>query len=182
MNPVRVSKFLSLVLRHKPDTIGIELDPEGWADVGALLAGMAQKGTAIDFDQLVEVVETNDKRRFAFNEDRSRIRAVQGHSQSVELGYEPMQPPAKLFHGTVARFLPSIRDEGLKKGRRQYVHLSPDRDTATTVGARRGDPVILTVDTGRMHADGHCFYRADNGVWLTDHVPPGYIDGANEHK
>lgn len=176
MNPVRVSKFLSLVLRHKPDTIGIALDAQGWADVGDLLSGMAKKGTAIGFDQLVEVVETNDKRRFAFNEDRTLIRAVQGHSQEVELGYAPMQPPAELFHGTVERFLSSIREQGLKRGRRQYVHLSPDRDTAIKVGARRGDPVILTIDTGRMHADGHSFYRADNGVWLTDHVPPGYID------
>ena len=176
MNPVRVSKFLSLVLRHRPDTIGITLDAQGWADVGDLLAGMAGKGTRIGFDQLVEVVATNDKRRFAFNEDRTRIRAVQGHSRDVDLGYAPVAPPDQLFHGTVARFLPAIRDEGLNKGRRQYVHLSPDRETATKVGARRGDPVILTVDTARMSADGHTFYRADNGVWLTDHVPPGYID------
>ncbi len=177
MNPTRTSKFLSLILRHRPETIGITLDAEGWADVDALLAGMARNGTTLSFDELIELVETNDKRRFAFNGDESAIRAVQGHSREVELGYEPVTPPARLYHGTVEKFLDPIREGGLKRGRRQYVHLSLDRETATKVGSRRGAPVILTIDCAAMEADGHVFYRADNGVWLTDHVPPHYISG-----
>ena len=175
MNPIQASKFLSLILRHRPETVGITLDAEGWADVDALLTGMARKGTRLSFDELVEIVESNDKARFTFNEDQTGIRAVQGHSREVELGYDPIAPPAELFHGTVERYLAAIREGGLKRGRRQYVHLSPDRETAAKVGARRGRPVILTIDSAAMHADGDIFYRADNGVWLTDHVPPRFI-------
>lgn len=177
MNNVRIGKFLSLVLRHTPEAAGITLDAEGWTDVAALLDGLERAGRGIDFDQLAELVETNDKRRYAFNGDRTRIRAVQGHSRDVDLGYPPEEPPALLYHGTVARFLESIRAEGIKRGDRHHVHLSPDRETATRVGARRGKPVILTIDSARMWADGHIFHRADNGVWLTEHVPPDYIAG-----
>lgn len=177
MDPTRTSKFLSLVLRHRPDRVGIVLDEAGWTDVGALLKGMSRAGHGIGLDQLVALVKANDKKRFAFNDDRTRIRAVQGHSQDVDLGYAPATPPDRLFHGTVARFVPSIRIEGLTPGDRQQVHLSPDRATAETVGRRRGKPVVLTIDSARMVADGHVFHIADNGVWLVDLVPPGFIVG-----
>jgi putative RNA 2'-phosphotransferase len=172
---VRTSKFLSLILRHRPEAAGIGLDAEGWAEVAALLAGMARRGHAIDFEDLVRIVETNDKRRYAFNPDRSRIRAVQGHSRTVDLGYPPMEPPEYLFHGTVARFIEPIRAEGLRPGSRQHVHLSPDRETADKVGRRRGQPVILTIGSRAMAAQSHRFWRADNGVWLTLHVPAEFI-------
>ncbi|MCG8542907.1 MAG: RNA 2'-phosphotransferase [Alphaproteobacteria bacterium] len=175
MDTTRISKFLSLVLRHKPEAAGIELDAEGWADVAELVDGMAKAGRAVDMAQLIQVVESNDKQRFAFNDDHSRIRAVQGHSRPVALGYAPSVPPDRLYHGTVARFLPAIRKQGLKPGRRQHVHLSLDRATAEKVGARRGRPVILTVDSHRMARDRYVFYLADNGVWLTDRVPAEYI-------
>ena len=175
MDAIRISKFLSLILRHKPEAAGIELDAEGWIDVADLLDGMAKAGRAVDLAQLVQVVESNDKQRFAFNDDRSRIRAVQGHSRPVDLGYAPSPPPDRLHHGTVARFLPAIRKQGLKPGRRRHVHLSPDRATAEKVGARRGRPVVLTIDSRRMGRDRYVFYRADNGVWLTDRVPAEYI-------
>ena len=175
MDAIRISKFLSLILRHKPEAAGIELDAEGWADVADLLDGMAKAGRAVDLAQLIQVVESNDKQRFAFNDDRSRIRAVQGHSRPVALGYAPSAPPDRLYHGTVARFLPAIRKQGLKPGRRRHVHLSPDRATAETVGVRRGQPIILTVDSRRMARDRYVFYLADNGVWLTDRVPAAYV-------
>lgn len=175
VNTVRVSKFLSLILRHKPETIGITLDSEGWANVDALLAGLAERGTGLSLEQLVEIVESNDKRRFALNEAQTRIRAVQGHSIDVNLDYAPLEPSARLYHGTVARFLQSIRESGLRPGSRQYVHLSPDIETAIAVGERRGKPVVLHIDAAAMDADGHRFYQAANGVWLTDHVPVRYI-------
>jgi putative RNA 2'-phosphotransferase len=175
MRDVRASKFLSLILRHRPEAAGIGLDAEGWADVGALLAGMARRGHALGFEDLVRVVETNDKRRFAFNEDRSRIRAVQGHSRAVDLGYAPTEPPEYLFHGTVGRFVDSIRAQGLVPGARRHVHLSPDRQTAEKVGRRRGQPVILTIGSRTMAEARHLFWRADNGVWLALHVPVEFI-------
>jgi putative RNA 2'-phosphotransferase len=175
MDLVRTSKFLSLILRHKPEAAGIALDAEGWADVEALLAGMRRHGHPLRLEELVEVVATNDKRRFALSADRTRIRAVQGHSRAVELGYPPVPPPERLFHGTVARFLGSIRGQGLVPGRRQHVHLSPTREVAETVGRRRGAPVVLTVDSAAMAGAGHAFYRAENGVWLTLHVPAAFI-------
>jgi putative RNA 2'-phosphotransferase len=172
----RISKFLSLVLRHRPDTIGIALDREGWVAVDTLLAGCRVHGHDITRALLDDVVATNPKRRFAFSEDGSRIRANQGHSVEVELGYRPQQPPDVLFHGTIADFLPAIRAEGLCKMRRHHVHLSPDAATAAVVGRRRGAPVVLRVLAGRMHGDGHVFFLSDNGVWLTDTVAPRYID------
>lgn len=175
MNPIKVSKFLSLILRHKPETVGIALDDGGWAEVAELLPAMAQHGTELSFDELVKVVETNDKQRFSFNEDRTRIRAAQGHSKQVELGYAPAVPPNRLFHGSVAKFLGSIREQGLVPGSRQQVHLSVDVETAERVGQRRGQPVVLTIDAAAMQADGHAFFVSDNGVWLTDKVPPRYI-------
>ncbi|MEM8713422.1 MAG: RNA 2'-phosphotransferase [Planctomycetota bacterium] len=172
---VRLSKFLSLVLRHKPQTIGIELDPEGWVDVDVLLAGAAAHGRSMDRATLEEVVATNSKKRFALSEDGTRIRANQGHSVKVDLGLEPKTPPATLFHGTVPAALDSIRTEGLQKRSRHHVHLSKDRETATVVGARRGEPIILEIDAAAMHAAGHVFFLSENGVWLTDAVPAQFI-------
>ncbi|TFV48916.1 RNA 2'-phosphotransferase [Blastococcus sp. TF02A-35] len=167
MDVVRASKRLSYVLRHRPDSVGLELDPAGWADVDRLLAALH-----LTREQLERVVATNDKRRFELRGDR--IRAVQGHSVAVELGYAPERPPPVLFHGTVERFLPSILAEGLRPGRRHAVHLSPDVATARTVGARRGRPVVLRVDAARLADDGTTFSRSANGVWLVDAVPPSY--------
>jgi putative RNA 2'-phosphotransferase len=175
MNDVRTSKFLALVLRHKPETVGIDLDPEGWADVDALLAGMKRKGHALSPEGLARIVETNNKRRYAFNDDRSKIRAVQGHSRAVDVGLAPVAPPDRLFHGTVERFVPSICDKGLVRGTRLHVHLSADRDTAALVGRRRGQPVVLTVDSRAMADRHHVFYLSENGVWLTEHVPVTFI-------
>jgi putative RNA 2'-phosphotransferase len=172
---VATSKFLSLVLRHRPDVIGITLDAEGWVPVEDLLAACAQHGRAISREQLNVVVCTNDKQRFAFSADGSRIRANQGHSVPIDLGLVSVQPPELLYHGTVPRFLESIHQEGLTKGNRHHVHLSPDMETATKVGQRRGRPVILVIEAGRMFRDGHEFYQSENGVWLTDAVPPEYI-------
>jgi putative RNA 2'-phosphotransferase len=172
---VATSKFLSLVLRHRPDVIGIELDVEGWVSVEDLLAACAQHGRAITREQLDAVVRTNDKQRFALSADGSRMRANQGHSLPIDLGLVPVEPPELLYHGTVPRFLESIRRDGLTKGNRHHVHLSPDIQTATKVGQRRGRPIVLVVAAGRMFRDGHKFYRSENGVWLTDSVPPGFL-------
>ena len=166
---------MSLVLRHKPETIGIKLDPNGWADVDELLAGINAKGIKIDFELLEDVVLTNDKQRFTFDETCSRIRANQGHSVEVDLELTPLAPPELLFHGTVAPSIPGILANGLQKMNRQHVHLSKDLDTAVIVGKRRGNPLILQIAAGKMHADGHTFYRSQNGVWLCDFVPPHYL-------
>jgi putative RNA 2'-phosphotransferase len=173
---VRISKFLSLVLRHKPEELGLELDAAGWVPVNDLLEAAAFHGMKFSREQLDEVVRTNEKKRFAFSADGRMIRANQGHSVEVELGYEPAVPPPILYHGTVERFLPSIRKQGLIKGNRQHVHLSPDVDTAIGVGNRRGKPVVLKVSSGQMQADGFAFYLSANGVWLTDHVPVRYLE------
>ena len=172
----RISKFMSLVLRHRPEVAELELDAAGYVAVDDLLAALAAKGLALTRQDLDAVVASNDKKRFAFDETGARIRAVQGHSIDVDLGYAPAAPPERLFHGTVGRFLESIGTEGLKPGGRQFVHLSPDRETATAVGSRRGKPVVLVVAAGRMAGEGHLFYLASNGVWLTDRVPPEFIE------
>jgi putative RNA 2'-phosphotransferase len=171
----RISKFLSLVLRHRPDKIGLALDPAGWVEIDLLLAALARSGMRLTREELEHVVATDDKRRYAVSEDGRRIRASQGHSVEVALGYVPAEPPEILYHGTAERNLPSIRVQGLVKGRRHHVHLSADRETAIRVGQRYGRPVVLCVRAGAMHGDGHSFYRSDNGVWLTDEVPPAYL-------
>lgn len=173
---VRLSKFLSLVLRHEPEKIGIVLDANGWVAVDDLLAAAARAGTSISREQLDQVVVTNDKKRFAFSSDGSRIRASQGHSVEVDLGLAPVVPPERLYHGTATRFVESIRAEGLRAQSRQHVHLSPDEETAIKVGQRHGKPVVLVVRAGAMHQAGHVFYRSENGVWLTEAVPPGYLE------
>jgi putative RNA 2'-phosphotransferase len=172
---VRVSKRLSYVLRHHPESVGIQLDGAGWVDVAELLAALRASGLELTRAELEHVVATNDKRRFAFDGGGTRIRASQGHSVAVSLGYEPAAPPAVLFHGTVERNLAAIRAEGLRPGNRHAVHLSPDPETARAVGARRGRPTVLRVDAARMSADGWSFTRSANGVWLVDAVPPSYL-------
>lgn len=177
---VRTSKFLSRVLRHAPESVGLALDEAGWVDVQALLGAARRAGVALDRATLHRVVAENDKQRFALSADGTRIRASQGHSVRVELGLEPTEPPEVLFHGTAERSVDSIRAEGLRPGRRTHVHLSADEATAVAVGGRHGRPVVLRVHAGRMHAAGHAFYRSDNGVWLTDAVPAAYLDFPGE--
>jgi putative RNA 2'-phosphotransferase len=172
---VRISKRLSFVLRHRPDSIGLRLDDAGWVDVDELLGALADGGLRLTRAELDAVVAGNDKQRFAFDASGTRIRASQGHSVPVALGYRPATPPDVLFHGTVERFLTAILAEGLRPGSRHAVHLSPDVVTARTVGGRRGRPVILRVDAAAMVADGTAFTRSANGVWLTDAVPPRYV-------
>jgi putative RNA 2'-phosphotransferase len=173
---VRVSKFLSLVLRHDPGHIGLRLDEAGWADVDELLAGAAGAGVRFDRATLERVVAENDKKRFSLSPDGTRIRASQGHSVNVALGLEPRTPPERLYHGTASRFVESIRESGLHSAARTHVHLSADEATARNVGQRHGKPVVLTIAAGRMHRDGRLFFRSENGVWLTDAVPVEYIE------
>jgi putative RNA 2'-phosphotransferase len=169
------SKLLSYVLRHRPDSIGLALDAHGWAEIGELLACLAAHNKPVDRALLERVVAENDKQRFAFSEDGSRIRASQGHSIDVDLQLRAAEPPAVLYHGTASRFLKSILASGLRAGARHHVHLSADRETAIRVGARHGFPAVLVVDAARMHADGIAFYQSDNGVWLTGDVKPSYL-------
>ncbi|MGW3493315.1 RNA 2'-phosphotransferase [Streptomyces sp. NPDC001020] len=170
---VKVSKYLSKHLRHQPERIGLTLDEGGWVEIDNLLAAAASHGFRITRDELEHLVATNDKKRFAV--DGTRIRASQGHSIEVDLGLPPATPPAYLYHGTVARHLGTIRTEGLRPMNRHDVHLSPDRETAARVGARRGRPVVLAVDAGAMQRDGLVFHVSANGVWLTKAVPPRYL-------
>jgi putative RNA 2'-phosphotransferase len=167
---VGASQRLSYVLRHHPDSVGLILDDAGWADVEALLRALGWTRT-----QLEQVVAGNDKQRFAFDDTGARIRASQGHSVPVDLGYAPAQPPDELFHGTVERFLDGILAEGLRPGNRHAVHLSPDVETARRVGARRGRPVVLRVDAAALATEGAVFSRSANGVWLVDAVPPRHV-------
>jgi putative RNA 2'-phosphotransferase len=175
IDPVQLSKFLSFVLRHKPDAIGLTLSQDGWVEVDDLLQKANAAGTPFGREELLRVVATSDKERFSVSEDGSRVRAAQGHSLSVELGLRLQEPPAVLYHGTATRFLESIRSSGLKPQARQQVHLSSDEATAELVGRRHGKPIVLKVDARAMHATGFLFYIADNGVWLTDEVPPKFL-------
>jgi putative RNA 2'-phosphotransferase len=170
-----ISKLLSYILRHSPETIGLKLDENGWADVNELIAKFDLYDKRIDFELLDYIVENNDKKRFAFNDDKTRIRASQGHSIAVELNLNQAEPLAYLYHGTIEKFLSDIKSQGLEKMTRQHVHLSADRETANKVGGRRGKPVILTINSGAMHRAGYKFYLSANNVWLTDVVPVEYI-------
>ena len=172
---VRTSKLLSRILRHDPGSVGLTLGPGGWVAVDDLLAALRARGRPIDRALLEHVVATNDKRRFAFDPTGTRIRASQGHSVGVDLGLTPVVPPAELYHGTAERTAPVIAAEGIRKMRRDHVHLSPDLATATRVGARHGRPHVFVVDAAAMHRAGHQFFLSDNGVWLTEHVPPEYL-------
>jgi putative RNA 2'-phosphotransferase len=172
---VRLSKYLAKYLRHAPHKIGLTLQPGGWVPVVDLLNAARKHGFFISYEDLIECVKTNDKQRYAFNESGDLIRANQGHSVKVDLQLEEREPPETLYHGTVKWFMASILKNGLVRGKRHDVHLSKDVETATKVGARRGKQVILRIDAGRMHRDGHKFYLSANGVWLTDAVPPEYL-------
>ncbi|WP_170775907.1 RNA 2'-phosphotransferase [Ruegeria lacuscaerulensis] len=169
------SKFLARVLRHQPELIGLKLGVGGWVLIDDLLRGMKRAGHRLSWEDLERIVQDNDKRRFTLSDDGKRIRAAQGHSVEVDLLLEPQEPPAELFHGTAKANLDSIWSDGIKAGRRQQVHLSSDPETATRVGQRHGRPVVLKVAADAMYEDGHLFWRADNGVWLTDYVPPQYL-------
>ncbi len=171
----RLSKLLSLVLRHDPAHLGLTLDDQGWVSVDALLTQARAHQVPLTCEGLLHLVATNGKQRFRLSDNQQRIRASQGHSVAVDLGYVPVGPPAALYHGTAERNLHVVLAQGLLKMDRRHVHLSADSATARQVGSRHGAPVVLVVDTARMHADGHPFYQADNGVWLTDAVPPQYL-------
>ena len=177
-----VSKFLSLVLRHQPEKVGITLDLEGWVSVSALLDALGKHGLDLTPDELRELVRANDKQRFTISPDGLFIRANQGHSVEVELGYEPKPPPPVLYHGTAERFLSSIREQGLSRGQRHHVHLSEQRETATAVGRRYGKPVVLSIASEEMHREGHLFFQSANGVWLTEHVPSRYITFGEDNR
>jgi putative RNA 2'-phosphotransferase len=172
---VRISKYLSKHLRHQPERLGLELAPGGWVAIDALLAACAQHGFPISRAELAEVVADNDKQRFAFDPSGTLIRAQQGHSVEIDLQLERAAPPPVLYHGTVERNLPAIFEHGLLKMQRHHVHLSADVATATKVGGRRGQAVVLVVDAGAMEQAGFSFFRSGNGVWLAEHVPPQYL-------
>jgi putative RNA 2'-phosphotransferase len=175
VNRVRLSKRLAFVLRHDPGSVGLTLDPAGWVAVDDLLAALAVHGTVVSRQELERLVASSDQQRFAFDDSRTRIRANQGHSAPVDLGYAPEAPPAVLFHGTPVRNLAPILAGGLRPGGRHAVHLSPDVPTARRVGRRRGPCAVLQVDAGALHADGVAFTRSPNGVWLVAAVPPAYL-------
>lgn len=172
MDLTKTSRFISLILRHKPEEIGISLDEHGWANVDELI-----RGVNIDMKTLEYIVATDDKQRYSFNEDKTLIRANQGHSILVDVELEEAQPPEFLWHGTGEKYKQDIIRDGLIPKSRLYVHLSSDMETAITVGKRHGNVVLLRVDALKMYEDGHKFYLSKNGVWLTKHVPTTYLSG-----
>jgi putative RNA 2'-phosphotransferase len=172
----KISKFLSLILRHKPEVIGLTLDENGWANIEELLEKSARNGNSYTLGELEEVVKTNEKKRFAFNESNTKIRAGQGHSIKVEMNFEEKIPPEILYHGTAERNVESILKNGLQKMKRHHVHLSADTETARTVGIRYGKPVIFKIDTKKMLGDNFVFYISANGVWLVEIVPPEFLE------
>ncbi|MCB8921494.1 MAG: RNA 2'-phosphotransferase [Ardenticatenaceae bacterium] len=171
----RYSKFLSLVLRHRPERIGLTLDDGGWADVTELLYKANAANVPLTPELLQQVVAENNKQRFAFNQDGTRLRASQGHSIPVDLGLTPVTPPPILYHGTATKYMASIQQQGLRPCRRHHVHLSGDGETAVAVGQRHGTPMVLIIQAEQMYQAGYAFYRSANGIWLTDHVPSTYI-------
>lgn len=171
----KTSKFLSYILRHHPELINLNLDENGWANVDELIIKSTNDSQGFTFEELDEIVETNDKKRFIFNEDKTRIRANQGHSIDINLALIPQQPPEFLYHGTAQSNIDSILEKGIEKRNRQHVHLSQDIETATKVGMRHGKPIILTINTEKMFDDGIEFYLSENNVWLTDFVDIKYI-------
>lgn len=172
---VTLSKFLSLVLRHRPESIGITLDEQGWTDVDELLQKAQAAGVPLTIAVLKNIVATNTKKRFSFNETFDKIRANQGHSVAVDLGLTAQQPPEILYHGTSRRAVASILKSGVVKGKRHHVHLSEDIKTARSVGQRHGTPVVFEVRAGQLFRNGALFYLSENGVWLTDQVPAIYL-------
>ncbi len=174
-----MSKFISLILRHHPEAAYIELDEHGWADVDKLIKGIKRTGKKMNMELLEEIVRTDNKQRYSFNEDKTRIRANQGHSISVDVGLKEQEPPVFLYHGTAVGFYQRIQEQGLKPMRRLYVHLSKDVETAVNVGKRHGKPIVLKIHSGDMYRDGQTFYLSENGVWLTKNVAPKYFEQIN---
>lgn len=175
MSLTDTSKFMSLILRHKPETIGISLDEHGWANVDELIAGIARTHK-FNMDILEEIVRTDNKQRYSFNEDKTLIRANQGHSIPVDVELDEAEPPAELWHGTGEKYVSSIDKQGLIPKSRLYVHLSKDEETAMNVGKRHGKPVLYKVKAGDMYKDGYKFFLSKNGVWLTKEVPVKYLE------
>ncbi len=174
-NALKLSRFLSLILRHAPESIGLELDSQGWAKISQLLPLLKKRGFNLSFNELASIVQSNNKQRFIISEDKQKIRANQGHSIPIDLGYAEQKPPAILLHGTATRFIESIFQQGLTKQKRHHVHLSTDLSTAVSVGKRYGKAVILCIDAQTMYEHGYRFYLSTNGVWLTEQVPVDYI-------
>lgn len=172
----KISKRLSYILRHRPDSVGLELQDGGWLQVNDLVVALERTGKPVSRDVLERVVAENDKQRFEFSHDKSRIRARQGHSAEVDLGYEPVIPPDVLYHGAATKNLDSILEQGLLKGGRHHVHMSTSKETMRQVAMRHGKPVLLSIDARRMHADGHEFFVTGNSVWLTESVPAKYLE------
>ena len=175
MNLTEISKYMSLILRHKPEAIGITLDEHGWANVDELIEGIA-KEKEFNMEMLEEIVRTDEKRRYSFNEDKTLIRANQGHSIPVDVELDEVEPPETLWHGSAAKFEAAIDREGLIPKSRLYVHLSKDKETAVKVGKRHGKPVLYIVRSAEMAKDGYKFYLSKNGVWLTKEVPVRYLE------
>lgn len=172
---IKISKFISLVLRHKPETIGLTLDDTGWANIDELIDKLNNSGFKVTNDILNHIVLTNSKKRFSFNETKTKIRANQGHSLDIDLNLKEANPPEHLFHGTSEKNVASILTDGLNKQNRQHVHLSRDKETAITVGKRHGRPRVFIVAAGQMREEGYSFYLSDNNVWLIDEVPAKYL-------
>jgi putative RNA 2'-phosphotransferase len=172
---IKISKFLSLILRHKPESIGVSMSPHGWVKIDELIRAAQKHRIHLTKKLIDEVIKTNDKQRFTYSSDGESIRANQGHSVNIELELQPSTPPDTLYHGTAIRFMKEIRKTGLLKMNRQYVHLSLKKTTAYDVGKRQGKPIILTIDAQTMNQDGYEFYLSKNGVWLTKHVPSQYL-------
>lgn len=176
---VNLSRYISFILRHRPDTIGLSLDKHGYIDVQDLINGIKENNDFyIDLDILKFIVETDNKKRYSFSEDGTKIRANQGHSVKVDLGLKEVKPPSILYHGTGEKYLESILKEGLKSKSRMYVHLFSDIDTAISVGKRHGEPIVLGIDAERMYKDEYKFYLSENGIFLAESVPVKYINVA----
>ena len=173
---IRLSKFISLVLRHRPEIISLKLDDHGWCNVGELIDQLNRHGKSITHDILQDIVNTDTKQRYSYNENHTKIRANQGHSIKVDLELKEEEPPEFLYHGTVEKFVGSIMRNGLQKRQRQFVHMSYDIETAEAVARRKGDPVILKIHSGKMFCDGYNFYKSKNNVWLCNSVPSNYIE------
>lgn len=172
---IKLSRFISLILRHKPETIHIDMDRNGWVNVNDLISGIQRHGYKIDFKILKYIVDTDDKQRYSFNDDFTLIRANQGHSIRVDVGLKELEPPQYLFHGTATKYQDSINFNGLIPKSRMYVHLSEDLETAIKVGSRHGTPIVFQVEALRMSVAGYKFYKSVNGVWLTEEVPSKYL-------
>lgn len=178
----KLSVFISLILRHKPEAVGITLDEHGWANVDELIEGINKSGQQITTEILEEIVRNDEKSRYSFNQDKTLIRANQGHSVKVDVELKEQEPPSTLYHGTAKRFLESIFKDGLQPMSRLYVHLSKNHETAVKVGKRHGEPAVLQIDAGKMHRDGYKFYLSENGVWLTGEVPIEYLEWSTSEK